>query len=159
MKNVLKMGCNVFFGNSYLAVVYGRLPHERTFYWKFIVLFLFFLWAKFFWYEELRFCWMIAVKLLMIAVKVFKIWMKLHFYFMTIEKVVFVFLGIIWKKKKKRNKILSQYPVCSFTVYKLSLKTKMYRLLHYAKPSTCYNFRCCSLSGFPPLKTYEKINF
>lgn len=63
------------------------------------------------------------------------------------------------KKKKKRNKILSQYPVCSFTVYKLSLKTKMYRLLHYAKPSTCYNFRCCSLSGFPPLKTYEKINF
>lgn len=63
------------------------------------------------------------------------------------------------KKKKKRNKILSQYPVCSFTVYKLSLKTKMYRLLHYAKPSTYCNFRCCSLSGSPPLKTYEKINF
>lgn len=40
-------------------------------------------------------------------------------FYATVEKVVFVFLGIIWKKK--RNKILSQYPVCSFTVYKLCL--------------------------------------
>lgn len=59
---------------------------------------------------------MIAVKL-MIAVKVFKIWMKLHFYFMTIEKVVFVFLGIIWKRKKKETKYLVNilYAVLQFT--------------------------------------------
>lgn len=119
-------------------VVYGRSPHERTFYWEFIVPFWFGFgtWAKFFWYEELRFGWITSCWLSRSKYSRFE-WSSV--FILCYHREVGVFLLFRFgfflynlQKKKIETKYLKQYPVCSFTVYTLCLWTKLCRLLHYA---------------------------
>lgn len=160
-KNVLKMGCNVFFGNSYLAVVYGRLPHERAFCWEFIVLFSFFCEPNFFGMKSYVFvewlqssCWWLQSRYSRFE------WSSV-FILCYSREVVFVFLGTSQGEKQEiKTKFLSQHPVCSFTVYKLCLwKPKCigyYTLLCQAR----IIISCAVLSLVPySWQHVKKINF